>query len=155
MSSGIPIKVSRSIFQLIHPISERGDVSVCNALASRYSDCVRSQKLIPKEERMSPGKKLVPPPPCEMESAVYGQCMANLLDNEVRRKGHYPATPGDVKLDTNRCKFTLAAFEKCLNSAPETRMTEEPQVSVNQAGTYYWMSSIYWQAPSKSVPPSG
>lgn len=104
---------------------------------------------------MGPGQKMVLPPPCEMESAVYGQCLANLLDNEVRRKGHYPSGGGELKIDASKCKFTLAAFEKCMSTVPEESRSNEPQVGANQAGTYYWMSSIYWQAPSKSVPPSG
>ena len=127
---------------------ERGDISECTQQAQHYADCVRANKLIPKGERASADQKLAPPPLCEMESAVYGQCMANLLDNEVRRRRREDG--GDVagiELDTSKCKFTLNAYEKCLKANPNATM--DPQTTATQAPTYYWMSSIYWQAPAK------
>lgn len=131
---------------------ERGNISGCKSLAVRYADCIRSQKLFPKDA--GPDQKLEPPPACEMESAVYGQCMANTLDYEVRRSGHRPTDTEDIRLDTDKCRFTLAAFEKCM-AGVDPKSMEQPQTSSSQANTYYWMSSIYWQAPSKTAPPSG
>ena len=128
--------------------SERGDITECLPVAQHYADCIQSNKLLPKGERPGADQKLAPPPVCEMESSVYGQCMANLLDNEVRRRRREDG--GDVsgiELDATKCKFMLGAYEKCLKANPDA--TTDSQTTTNAAPTYYWMSSIYWQAPSK------
>lgn len=109
---------------------------------------MKSQRMTPKSEKAGAEQNLPPPPVCEMEAAVYGQCMANLLDTEVRRRRREDG--GDVSeihLDTSKCKYTLNAFEKCLKTNPNA--TFDPQTTSTQAPTYYWMSSIYWQAPAK------
>lgn len=127
---------------------ERGDISECIPLAQHYADCVRTNKLLPKGDKLGAEQKLAPPPLCEMETAVYGQCMANLLDNEVRRRRREDGGDvSDITIDPNKCKFTLSAFDKCLKAHPEETM--DPVTTTTQAPTYYWMSSIYWQAPSK------
>lgn len=141
------VAVCPEFYVLTHCI-ERGDISECLSAAQHYADCIQSNKLIPKGERAAADQKLAPPPLCEMESSVYGQCMANLLDNEVRRRRREDG--GDVsyiELDASKCKFMLGAYEKCLKANPDA--TTDSQTTANAAPTYYWMSSIYWQAPSK------
>lgn len=88
------------------------------------------------------------PPPCEMESAVYGQCMVNLLDGEVRRNWRkwVDSFPIGVHIDSSRCNYTMNAFKKCMSLSDPV---SDPQTAVPSAPEYYWMSSIYWQAPSK------
>lgn len=128
--------------------TERDDISDCIGFAQHYADCIRSNKLLPKGEKLGAEQKLAPPPLCEMETAVYGQCMANLLDNEVRRRRREDG--GDVSeitLDPSKCKFTISAFDKCVKAHPDG--TIDPFTTATQSPTYYWMSSIYWQAPSK------
>ncbi len=112
---------------------------------------MKTNKLMPKGERSGPDQKLAPPPPCEMETAVYGQCMANLLDSEVRRR-RQEGEDSMIHLDTNKCKFTLSAYEKCLKTAEvESQFIDNPQSTQYQSPTYYWMSSIYWQAPGSTA----
>jgi hypothetical protein len=117
-------------------------------LAQHYADCIKVNKLTPKGERNGPGQKLAPPPICEMETAVYGQCMANLLDTEVRRRRREDGGDvSEISLDPSKCKFTLSAFDKCMKANPNA--ATDPITTATQAPTYYWMSSIYWQAPAK------
>ena len=78
---------------------------------------------------------------------MYGQCMANLLDNEVRRRRRDDAGDvSEIKLDTSKCDYTVVAYDKCIKANPA--QVQDAQTSITQAPTYYWMSSIYWQAPS-------
>lgn len=132
-------------FGLHFPPLVRGDISECLPLAQKYADCVSFNKLQPKGEKSGADQKLVPPPLCEMETAVFGQCMANLLDNEVRRRRREDG--GDVsqiELDPSKCAYTLSAFDKCLKANPNATSDYG-----SQSPTYYWMSNIYWQAPAK------
>ena len=129
-------------------ILERGDVSDCMPLAQHYAECIKVNKLTPKGEKPTGEQKLAPPPQCEMETAVYGQCMANLLDSEVRRRRREDGGDiSEIAVDPNKCKFTLQAFEKCLMIHPDA--IKDPVTPATQASQYYWMSSIYWQAPTK------
>jgi hypothetical protein len=135
------------IFIILSTFIDRGDVSECMPLAQHYAECIRINKLTPKGEKPTGEQKLAPPPLCEMETAVYGQCMANLLDNEVRRRRREDGGDiSDITIDPSKCKFTLQAFEKCLKTNPREM---DPVTPATQASQYYWMSSIYWQAPSK------
>jgi len=121
---------------------------------------VKANKLVPKGERVGADQKLMMPPACEMETAVYGQCMANLLDSEVRKRSHLENTSDSMSkdvassLDLNKCKFTLAAFDRCMksNETAESQLIDNPQTTTYHSPTYYWMSSIYWQAPAKKSP---
>lgn len=143
-----------ALFELTtYLFSDKGVVSICNPLAARYSECEKSKKASPKVERANSGQKNGPPPPCEIESTLYGQCMGNLLDNEIHRKGFQPNAAGEILFDASKCKLTLAAFEKCLNTAStESKLKEEDlNNSVNLAGKNHWMSSVFWQGPT---PPS-
>ena len=111
---------------------------------------MKTNKLVPKGERVGADQKLSMPPACEMEIAVYGQCMANLLDSEVRKRTYTNDGNGDIVLDTNKCKFTLSAFDKCVKAnQAESQLIDNPQATQYHSPTYYWMSSIYWQAPAK------